>query len=296
MDLESLSSFNLVAQHGGFGRASRASARSKATLSRHVAALEAALGVRLIERGGRTLHLTEEGQALHERTTTLLGELQDAADAVTSGAALPRGRLRVSAPIVIAHVALARIAARFAATCPDVQLELVADDRIVDPVEEGFDIVVRIDPKADERLFGRRILGDERVVVAAIAPPKGALVRRDRADPAFPAVVLTKLASDARWPIRTPRNASVVIQPQPLLRLSSLLMVREAVLAGVGIALLPRLLVADDLAAGRLVLWGVEDAKPVEIWAMQTAHRHISAKVRAFLDALTAAFPDKVFR
>jgi len=110
MDLPALADFNLVATHGGFGRASRNCGRPKATLSRKVSELEAALGVRLIERGSHTLRLTDEGRALHELTRGPLGEIADAGQAVAAGASVPRGRLRVSAPIVLAHVLLPRIA------------------------------------------------------------------------------------------------------------------------------------------------------------------------------------------
>src|SRR5690606_9479110 len=109
MDLQDLTDFNLVAAHGGFGRASRVSGRPKATLSRRVAELERSLGVRLIERGSHNLRLTEEGRALHERTAGPLSEISEAGEAVALGASVPRGRLRVSAPVVIAHVALGRI-------------------------------------------------------------------------------------------------------------------------------------------------------------------------------------------
>ena len=166
MDLQTLADFNLVAAHGGFGRASRASGRAKATLSRRVAELEQSLGVRLIERGSQSLRLTEEGMALHERTHGPLSEIAEASEAVVLGASTPRGRLRVSAPVVIAHVALGRIGARFAHAYPEVQLEIVADDRQVDPVEDGFDLVIRVDPAPDDRLVGRRFLYDERLIVA----------------------------------------------------------------------------------------------------------------------------------
>src|SRR5580692_8115856 len=98
MDLQALTDFNLVAVHRGFGRASRASGRAKATLSRRVAELEQSLGVRLIERGSQNLRLTDEGRALHERTGGPLSEIAEAGEAVALGAATPRGRLRVSAP------------------------------------------------------------------------------------------------------------------------------------------------------------------------------------------------------
>ena len=96
MNLEALSAFNLVAAHGGFGRASRVTGRPKATLSRRVAELELSLGVRLIERGSKSLRLTDEGRALHERTDGLLSEIVEAGEAVVLGASTPRGRLRVS--------------------------------------------------------------------------------------------------------------------------------------------------------------------------------------------------------
>ena len=97
MDLRALTDFNLVATHGGFGRASRHSRRAKATLSRRVAELEQSLGARLIERGGQTLRLTEEGRILHEHTQGLLSEIAEAGEAIALGASTPRGRLRVSA-------------------------------------------------------------------------------------------------------------------------------------------------------------------------------------------------------
>jgi DNA-binding transcriptional LysR family regulator len=294
MDLQSLTDFNLVAVHGGFGRASRATGRPKATLSRRVAELEQTLGVRLIERGARALRLTEEGRALHARTEGILAEITEASEAIKSGAAIPRGRLRVSAPVVLAHVAFCQIGARFALAYPRVQLEIVAEDRIVDPVEDGYDLVIRINPSPDERLIGRLILNDERLLVASPAIPDPAL-GEDAAEVRVPAVLLSSTPSDVTWSIRTATGRVMLFSPEPLLRLSSLLMVREAALAGAGAALLPRLLVAGDLDAGRLVCWGTEDSAPVEIWSLQSSRRLVSAKVRAFLDALGAAFPDKQF-
>ncbi len=105
MNLDALADFDLVATHGGFGRASRATGRSKATLSRHVTDLEHPLAVRLSERGGTTLRLTEEGRTLHERTSGALLDLAEAGRAIVAGATTPGGRLRVGAPMVFAHVA-----------------------------------------------------------------------------------------------------------------------------------------------------------------------------------------------
>src|SRR5882757_5026295 len=200
MDLEALVDFNLVAAHGGFGRASRISGRSKATLSRHVSELEQSLGVRLIERGSRSLRLTDEGRALHERTDGLLSEITEAGEAVVLGASTPKGRLRVSAPVVFAHVALPRIGARFVLAYPEVQLEIVAEDRKVDPVEDGYDLIIRIDPSPDERLVGRRFLNDERLIVAPPGMPRP-VPSVDGDEPAVKAVLLSATPPSTVWRI-----------------------------------------------------------------------------------------------
>ncbi|MFB9123892.1 LysR family transcriptional regulator [Paraburkholderia dipogonis] len=285
MDLTSLADFNAVALHGGFGPASRALDRPKATLSRRVAELEETLGVRLIERGSRTLRLTEEGLVLHERTRGLMAEIQEAGEAVASRAPVPRGRLRISAPVVFAHVVLVRIATRFALAYPQVELEVVAEDRIVDPVEDGYDMVIRINPAPDQQLVGRRILGDELLLVAAPTMSIPPWAAGDAAALAVSAVVLVAASANAMWRVRT-ESGLRSLAPMPVLRLSSLLMVRDAVLDGVGAAMLPKLLVEQDVAAGRLACWGVADGPPVEIWALYNSRRLLSAKVRAFMDLL----------
>lgn len=293
MDLQALSDFNLVAAHGGFGRASRVSGRSKATLSRRVTELEQSLGVRLIDRGAQNLRLTDDGRALHDRTCGLLAEVAEAGEAIVLGAATPRGRLRISAPLVLAHVALGRIGARFAMAYPEVQLEIVADDRTVDPVEDGFDLVIRIDPAPDDRLVGRRILDDERLLVAH--PDRPQPQPKEGEEISLDAILMSRTPPDMVWRCRDDRGIQFRGKPKPVLRLSSLLMVRDAVLSGAGAALLPKLLVAEDIEAGRLALWGTQAERPVEIWALQSSHRLIGAKVRAFLDMMEQAFPKRTF-
>ena len=167
MDLAALVDFVTVARHGGFGRASRASGRPKATLSRRVAELEASLSLRLFERGARMIKLTEEGRALLERAGALLTELDETAAAIASGGDRPRGRLRISAPLLFSQTAMGKLAAGFALKYPEVRLEVTTEDRPVDMVEEGYDLVIRVNPDPDESLVGRVFLRDELVVVAA---------------------------------------------------------------------------------------------------------------------------------
>ena len=294
MDLQALSDFNLVAAHGGFGRAARLSRRSKATLSRRVVELEQSLGVRLIERGSQTLRLTDEGRALHERTAGPLAEIAEAGEAVVLGASTPRGRLRISAPVVFAHMALARIGARFALAYPEVELEIVAEDRKVDPVEDGYDLVIRIDPSPDERLVGRRFLNDERLIVAPLGMRRP-VPETDGDQSAVQAVLLSASPPGTLWRMSPDTETEIVLRPDPVLRLSSLLMVRDAVLAGAGAALLPKLLVTEDIETGTLAYWGTHAGPPVEIWALQSSRRLIGAKVRAFLEVVESTFPEKRF-
>jgi DNA-binding transcriptional LysR family regulator len=283
VDLLALSDFNLVARHGGFGRAARASGRPKATLSRRVGELEAALGLRLLERGGRVLALTEEGRALFERTGALLTEIDETASAIASGAQRPRGRLRISAPLLFSQTAMGPLASAFALKHPDVRLEVTTDDRAVDMVEEGYDLVIRVDPASDAGLVGRVFLRDRLVVVAApnLVPPA--------ANAAMPAVLRGTAGGPASWPLKGARQALAI---DPVLRLSSLVMVRDAVRAGVGIGRLPVSLVSRDIETGRLALWGEADAPEIALWALYPSRRLLSAKVSAFLDHLRDAFPN----
>lgn len=284
MDLLALADFNLVARHGGFGRAARAAVRPKATLSRRVAELEGALGLRLFERGARTLKLTEEGRALHERTGMLLAELDETAAAIASGGARPRGRLRISAPLLFSQVAMGKLAAEFAARHPEVRLEVTTEDRPVDMVEEGFDLVIRVNPETDESLVGRIFLRDRLVVVAR--PGLG----RPAGNRSVSAVVRGLGGGDA-WHVKAAGGRSR-ISFEPVLRLSSLIMVRDAVRAGAGVGCLPISLVSHDLAGGTLVHWGDVDGPDIALWTLYPSRRLLSVRVSAFLDHLKQAFPN----
>jgi len=284
MDLLALADFNLVARHGGFGRASRASGRPKATLSRRVSELEAALGLRLFERGARLLKLTEEGRALYERTGTLLTEIDETAAAIASGGNRPRGRLRISAPLLFSQTAMGKLAADFALKYPEVRLEVSTEDRTVDMVEEGYDLVIRVNPDPDESLVGRIFLRDRLVVVAspALARPKGKLP--------VPAVVRGTVDRIAAWDVAA-RTGTKAIAIDPVLSLSSLIMVRDAVRAGVGAGRLPLSLVSHDLAAATLVHWGDAVGPEIALWTLYPSRRLLSARVSAFLEHLKKAFP-----
>jgi DNA-binding transcriptional LysR family regulator len=284
MNLLALTDFHLVARHGGFGKAARAAGRPKATLSRRVAELEAGLDLRLLERGARSLKLTEEGRALFERTGVLLAELDETAAAIASGGHTPKGRLRISAPVLFSQSAMGKIAAEFALKYPQVRLEITTEDRPVDMIEEGYDLVIRVNPNPDESLIGRAFLTDRLVVVASpdLPCPTG--------ETAAPGVI--RGAGDRQtWRVKT-RDGRSTITIEPVLALSTLIMVRDAVRAGVGAARLPISLVSHDLADGTLVLWGDIDGPEIALWALYPSRRLLSARVSAFLDFLKKAFPN----
>lgn len=290
MDLLALADFTLVARHGGFGRAARESGRPKATLSRRVADLESGLNLRLFERGPRVLKLTEEGRALYEKTSVLLAQLDESTTAIASGGDAPRGRLRVSAPLLFSQAAMGRLAARFALQHREVRLEVTTEDRPVDMVEEGYDLVIRVNPDPDERLVGRIFMRDQIVVVAS---PK--LGRPSGATP-VPAVLRGGAGADAAapaaiWDLTDAKGKPKRLAVQPVLHLSSLFMVRDAVRAQVGAARLPLSLVLNDLADGTLVQWGDVPGPEIALWALYPSRRLLSPRVSAFLDLLKEAFP-----
>ncbi|CAN7645602.1 LysR family transcriptional regulator [Pseudoduganella sp. LjRoot289] len=289
MDLNALEDFQLVAAHGGFGKASRASGRSKATLSRRVADLEEALGIRLIERGSQRMELTEAGQLLLSRTEGPMHEVAEAVAAARDSLATPRGRLRVAAPILFSQVALGRIAAQFLKNYPEVQIEAVAEDRFVDLVDERFDVTIRINPDKDSALVGRCFAKDRLVLAAApsVQMPAG------RGDKPFrvPAVVTSAYRDGDVW---TVRDGQFTIAPQPVLRLSSLLMVRDAIAAGAGAAMLPQSIIGSLLEKGELVSWGIAGDE-VEMWVLHTSRRLQSPKVRAFVEFMCQQYPGGSF-
>ena len=289
MDLNALEDFQLVAAHGGFGRASRASGRSKATLSRRVADLEDALGIRLIERGARRLELTEAGQLLLSRTEGPMHEVTEAVTAARDGLATPRGRLRIAAPLVFSQLALGRLAAQFFAIYPEVQIEAVAEDRVVNLVDEHFDVAIRINPRKDSALVGKCFAKDRLVLAAA---PSVQMPKAGRDKPfRVPAVVTPTYRDGDVWSVR---NGQFTIEPQPVLCLSSLLMVRDAIAAGAGAAMLPQSIIGNLLEKGELVTWGIAGDE-VELWVLHTSRRLQSPKVRAFVEFMSIQYPNGSF-
>lgn len=284
MDLNALIDFALVANHGGLGKASRASGKSKATLSRRIAGLEDDLGVRLIERSARGLKLTEIGETLMARIDGPMREVEEAVGSARDGLALPRGRLRIASPVLFAQLAMGRLCADFCARYPEIVVEVVAEDRMVDLVEEQCDIAIRINPRPDSGLVGRCFARDRQVVVAApsIPMPAAGDVRP------VPAIVYSTF-QPTHW---TLDGGHLVLEPVPRLKLSSFLMIRDAAIAGTGVALIPQSIAWNPLSNGELVQWGTVTGAEAALWVLHTSRRLPPPKVRAFVDFICERYPE----
>jgi DNA-binding transcriptional LysR family regulator len=167
---------------------------------------------------------------------------------------------------------------------PEVRLEVTTEDRIVDMIEEGYDLIIRVNPAPDESFIGRVFLRDRLVVVASPA------FVRLKGNVAVPSVIRGAGDQGPVWPITTP-GGRFQIHVATVLSLSSMFMVRDAVRAGVGVSRLPISLVARDLLNGQMVHWGDVDGPEVARWTLYPSRRLLSARVSAFLEYLKDAFP-----
>ena len=284
MDLNALADFALVANNGGLGKASRTSGKSKATLSRRIAGIEEELGVRLIERSARGLKLTEAGQTLLARIDGPIHEVIEAMTSAREGLSTPRGHLRVASPVLFAQLAMGRICAEFCAAYPEVTIEVTAEDRMVDLVEEQFDVAIRVNPKPDSNLVGRCFAKDRLVVVAApsIPMPSPGDIRP------VPAIVYSNF-QPTHWSLDDGR---LVLEPVPKLQLSSFLMIRDAAVAGAGVARIPQSIAWNQLTRGELIQWGTISGVDTALWVLHTSRRLPAPKVRAFVDFMCERYPE----
>jgi DNA-binding transcriptional LysR family regulator len=268
---------------------------SKSAVSMRVAALEQQLGVTLLHRTTRKLSLTPEGAALYERCARVAAAADDAALAVAGAGNVPRGVLRVNAPIAFAEDYLPAAMAPFLARYPDVRLELTLGDRSVDLVEEGIDVAIRVTARLHGAgLVAKKLATDRTVLVAAPAY----LARRGV--PTSPTELLqhdcllySLLRVSDEWRFREHASQEILAIPvEPRFSAASGALLRRAAVAGMGLAVLPRFMVAAELDAGRLlaVLESLHAPPLLGVYAVYPESRRAPSKVRAFVDALSAHF------
>ena len=281
--------FSRVVETGSFSEAARQLGLSKSAVSKQVTALEQRLGAQLLHRTTRKLSLTEAGRGFYERCTQIVREVEEAERAVIHTQAAPQGLLRVNAPVSFGELALAPALSLFLSRHPDLRVELVLDDRRVDVIEGGFDATIRVASRLpDSSLIARRV-APVRIVVCG-APDylarRGVPVAPDE----LAAHDCLIYAYRERWRFRgTAGEQTVGVTGRLLANNGDVL--REAALAGLGLVQIPSFIVAAELASGalRTVLEPFEE-EGAAIWALYSPTRHLSGKVRAFVDFLTERF------
>jgi DNA-binding transcriptional LysR family regulator len=287
-----LEAFVRVAETQSFSEAARRLRSSKSTISRSVGALEAEVGARLFNRTTRSLNLTEAGRAYFERVSRVLADLDDADRALGHHQASPRGRLMVSAPMSFGFLHLAPALPDFLARFPEVDVDLALNDRFVDLVDDGFDVALRIGAMPDSSLMARRIAPIRRTLCAS---PD---YFRRRGTPKAPEDLKThealrnsNVARTQEWRFVDPDGKPSLVSVTGRVSANNGDALRSMALAGFGIANLPTFIVGADLREGALVA-ALERFIPQDL-AMSAVYphsRHLSPKVRAFVDFLVERF------
>lgn len=292
MNLDAIQAFAKVVQAGSFTRAAEALHTHKAHLSRVISQLELDLGARLLERTTRSLSLTEVGREFHARCAAILAAVDDARLVVAQSQGEPRGTLRLTCGVEFGMLAVGGWINRYLALHPQMKVDAEITGRVVDVVHEGFDLAIRVGPLPDSTLTARRLgtltyaLYAAPVYLDGRGPPHSPkdLVQHDL-------LVFTPGSGLPAWQLGKQGETHRVPLPQPRFRASNSFAVRDAAAAGLGIAVLPRLIADPLVAEGRLrtVLegWSSPD---VPVNAVFASARFLAPKVRAFIELAHASF------
>lgn len=293
-NLGDIAVFVQVVESGSFTAAAERLDLSKSVISKYVTRLEDRLGARLLNRTTRKLSLTEVGQSFYHKSRMALQDLDEAENEVSRLQGQPRGVLRLNAPMSFGILHVAPLLADFHARYPEVRVDLNLDDRKLDIVEQGFDLSVRISDLPDSSLVARRLCSCRHLIVAA----PSYLEQMGR--PATPADlgahrVLTYRYQESSidWHFQYADNKTEHIQIDGHTRINNSLAIRSAVLAGLGIARMPSFVVGQDVKAGNLItLFDDTRTLEVSIFLIYLQRRHLSPKVRAFVEYMAARFSD----
>lgn len=289
--LRALEVFVAVAARSSFARAAEALDTSPANITRYVNDLEAHLGTRLINRNSRKISLTESGQALYERGQAILREVAEA-EAAASNSSKPRGRLRINASVSFGVRYLAPLWPSFMQKYPEVELDVVLEDPVIDLVGEGFDVAIRISRRGSTSHVARKLAVSHDVVCASPAYLRRHGHPRSPADLSRHACIgYTHAPSAEEWTFTDNKGKAHAVKVALAMQTNSCDTGRAAALAGSGIIWQPEFMVGDDIREGRLVqLLSDYHLPEVDVSAIYPSRRHVSAKVRVMVDFLVDAF------
>jgi DNA-binding transcriptional LysR family regulator len=289
--IEGLAAFSAVAEAGSISAASRRLGLSKSVVSERLADLERAVGARLVQRTTRRLSLTEDGQAFLARARRILGEVQEGLDEMSERRGELTGPLRLSGPVSFGTLHLGPALYPFLRQHPGISLSLDLDDRFVDIAADGYDAVIRHGPIGDGRLVAHRLAPSRRMLVASpdYLARHGAPRSLDDLK-SHKAILFSHREAD--WRFDSPEGARVV-RPASCLRVNNGLILRDAAVAGLGVALVATFLVHEQLAAGALRVLDVGlEPEGAEISIAYPKQRAAPAKVQALTEHLRQAFGD----
>ena len=286
-----MKTFAMVVKHGSFTAAAEQMDISKALASKYVSQLETHLGVQLLNRTTRQLHLTEAGQAYVERCRSIVQDIEELEAAMTDQQQQPQGKLRVSAPMTLGELYLAEAISVFLCEQTKVSLELVLTDRYVNLVEEGFDVAIRIGELSDSSMVARQLSSSKMVVCATpYYFEKNGMPQHPSELSQHNCIIDTNVKTSNQWSFQD-QGEALTVQVNGRLYANNALAVREALLAGHGLGYSPVFAVRDALQNKSLVRCLQPFEKPpMGIYAVYPGNRYLAAKVRAFIDFMVSQF------
>jgi DNA-binding transcriptional LysR family regulator len=290
--LAAMQAFVHVVEAGSFVRGAEKLGASTSSTSRLIADLETHLGARLLNRTTRKLSLTETGQAYYERCIQLLADIDEAETVASAAAAAPTGRLKLTCPYNLLAQPIAPALAEFSRQHPQVSFDVTVADRVIDLVDEGFDLAVRIGAPGSEQLVARRLGATQLVACASPAYLDRRGAPRTPAELAqHSALTYAYVSTPFLWTFSDGEGRLHEVRVAGPLHANSGELLLAAAVAGMGIVFEPDFVVAPHLARGVLTRVLEDFAGPrLDVWAVYPSRRHLSAKVRAFVTFLGEVF------
>lgn len=288
--LDAIASFVAIVEAGSMSAAARQLHVSKSVVSERLSELERALGAALFHRTTRKMSLTEDGQEFHERAVRIMAEVEAAAAEISERRGQLTGPMRLSAPVTFGRMHLGPALYPFLAQNPDITMTLELDDRRVDAAAEGFDAVLRHGPITDSRLVAWILAPSRRILVASPAYLARHSRPQELPDLAQHRSIQYMNRGTADWRFLD-ASSGEYIRPAWALRVNNGDMMRDAAVAGLGLALLPEFIVSQDLRSGTLEALPLQGVGAEEfVYLAHAEGRRVSAKLRALAAALRSAF------
>jgi DNA-binding transcriptional LysR family regulator len=293
LKLEFVQAFAAIAEAGSVTSAARRLALSKSVISERLAELERLLGTRLMHRTTRRLSLTEDGTAFYERAKSILRDVENAAAELSARRGLVAGPLRISAPVGFGSLHLGPALFGFLRENPGIELTLELDDRFVNLFSEGFDAVIRHGPVDDTRIIVKRLASSRRVLVASPDYLKRFGKPTSLQDLEQHAGILYSNRGPGDWRFRAGRKF-ITLHPDAVMRVNNGVLMRDAAIAGLGIALLPAFFLNESLQKRTLRVIDIgAEAQGATIYIAYPEHLRSSGKIRALAAWLQKSFsPD----